>query len=75
MVMTRTPSIEVGNVLWVLPPENAVGLCPHYDSPEEDPESPCVRDAIEQTAYGDSTVDCWENWGGPRLGFVCPFLD
>ncbi len=59
------------NDFFVLPNGDEPDLCPHYESPEEDPENPCVKDAIE---FGPRK-ECWESWDGPAKVFICPFMD
>lgn len=59
--------------IFALPGKGAEGLCPHYEGPEDDPIGPCVQDAIDFGSKG--AAECWKSWDGPRLGFVCPFMD
>lgn len=68
----RTPSIEA-RFVYVEPIGNEPNLCPQYESTLDDPEFPCVLDAIELGEAG--CVECWRGWDGPRLGFICPFID
>jgi hypothetical protein len=60
-------------ITYVLPVGNEPWLCPQYESPEDDPISPCVMDAVELGEEG--CVACWRSWRGPEKGLVCPFID
>lgn len=61
------------NIIYVEPEAGAPGICPQYESSQDDPIHPCIRDAEELGEAG--IVECWVSWGGPAGGFVCPFMD
>lgn len=59
------------NDLIVLPIGNEENLCPHYESPEQDPVGSCLVDFLELGSRGD----CWKSHLGHIKGFICPFTD
>lgn len=69
----KTLAAATKSLVLIFPISKAHGMCPHYETPREDPEGACVYDAIDG---GEETVaKCWKSWGGLENGFVCPFMD